>query len=85
MAPYNDEAYEMHATGKGVSIITNRFPYQDIESDKKVETDPRQRALPIKIHGKNLNSVTRICRLFSFAQLFTFSLTFMGTWKDMNM
>lgn len=34
--------------------------------------------------GESLDSIVKIRRLFSFSQLFAFSLTFMSTWEGMN-
>ena len=34
--------------------------------------------------GESLESIVKIRRLFSFSQLFAFSLTFMSTWEGMN-
>ena len=35
-------------------------------------------------NGRNLEEIVKIRRLFSFPQLFAFSLTFMSTWEGMN-
>ena len=85
MAPHN-EAYELRVTGKedNMNDVANRFPHHNTASDDKAEYGSKQRMPLIGANGENLVSVTRIRRLFSFPQIFAFSLTFMSTWEGMN-
>src|ERR1700710_391968 len=69
MADHNGGAVEMRKMGK---VVHTSVEY------------PEEQAAPIGVHGENLESITKIRRLFSFSQLFAFSLTFMSTWEGMN-
>lgn len=84
--PYENEANEMGTIGKDqdFNVAATPFSHHDTESDAKVEAVPKQRMPLLGENGENLDSVTRIRRLFSFAQIFAFSLTFMSTWEGMN-
>lgn len=85
MAPDNG-AYELRVTGKedNMNDVAHRISHYNTTSDDKVEYGSKQRMPLIGANGENLVSVTRIRRLFSFPQIFAFSLTFMGTWECMN-
>ena len=75
------EAYELHSIGKDTNASATHRHVHD--SDEKLKSD-HNRPTIIGRDGENLDSVTRIRRLFSFAQIFAFSLTFMSTWEGMN-
>lgn len=69
-------AIEMRKMGKDVQTSVDDY------SPKKQGADVP--AAPVGAHGESLESITKIRRLFSFSQLFAFSLTFMSTWEGMN-
>jgi hypothetical protein len=78
------EAYELRATGKDPHINVDGLSHRhDADSDEKVESY-KQRPRVVGANGEDLDSVTRIRRLFNFSQIFAFSLTFMSTWEGMN-
>jgi hypothetical protein len=70
------EVYELRNTDKHSTVATHRKAGSDHDEPLK---SAHQQPHIIGRDGQNLESVTRIRRLFSLAQLFAFSLTFVGT------
>ncbi len=82
MSSDHGEAYELHKVDKDAQRMVNR--YTNRKSDDKSATGHAAASEIVHAPGQNLESVTRVRRLFSFSQIFAFSLTFMSTWEGMN-
>ncbi|OAG37287.1 hypothetical protein AYO21_08472 [Fonsecaea monophora] len=77
----HSEAYELHKVDKDVQLTVNRFANHKTSDHAESGYGA---ASNVGGNGQTIESVTRVRRLFSFSQIFAFSLTFMSTWEGMN-
>jgi hypothetical protein len=79
--PHYVNMASLRASGQNGNSAELKDFKRDVQSSVEYQDPP---SAPVGSDGENLESITRIRRLFSFSQLFAFSLTFMSTWEGMN-